>query len=703
MRRLPIYLLIDASESMRGAPLDTVLEAVCRLLSDLRQDPRALETAYLSVIAFGGNARQLAPLTDLTEFQVPVLEAGGECTLGAAFEKLLSCAERELVARSPSSKGDFKPLVFLMTNGCPTDEWKTAADRVKSKRWALIACAPDCITDESLLKYVRMEVVNLKDCSRDELPWCVSRMWLEDDGPVFSADSVRLMDDRLQRLPAPPPGSAIVDAGRVPMGNVASRTEKAILADGREVEYVVDLNKPLWGGMTDSYFTPDKTSVVSFFKDQSDAARKLRIEKMLHQFNPTIDPLAGDYWKQLFNWPTAIVTAPRLGVVVPAIPAHFFFRGGPWSGKLKEPGWFVRNTASGGRFRDMLPESERGNWANSLRGCIQLAKAMWCLHRMGCAIGSLCLADFLFDPIAGQIMLRRWEDIIVPGIFPPDIVGTRGYIAPEELATMHLMVTDPRRKHPSAETNRYSLAVLIYQLLLLRHPLEGPRLNSTISAEEDELLTYGDKALFVEHPTDRSNRPDDSRLGVPYEALGPHLVNLFNQAFVDGLHAPNLRPIAAAWISALLKTWDLLHPCPNASCSHKWFVLHDPKNIRCPFCETVITGPVYRMRLRKESRPGQWMPDGEAVLYNGKNLHRWHVFDDVANNERLKPEEKKPVADIQAYQGAWLFINRAIDGLMSPSGNRVPPGQAIELKHGMTFRLSSAPHGRVAVIEMMYP
>lgn len=489
---------------------------------------------------------------------------------------------------------------------------------------------------------------------------------------------------------------------KTPTRSDSRLTEKAVLADGREVEYVVDPEKTISSGMTEIYFTPDNASVVCFFKDQSNAARTLRIEKMLHQFNPTIDPQAGDYWKQLFNWPTAIVTAPRLGVVVPVIPAHFFFRGGPWIGKLKEPSWFVRKTASGRRFRDMLPESEQGNWAGSLRGCVQLARVVWCLHGMGCAIGSLCLADFLFDPIAGQIMLRRWEDIIVPGIFPPDIVGTRGYIAPEELATMHLRFNDPKRKHPSAETNLFSLAVLIYQLLLLRHPMAGPKLTSTISAEEDDLLTYGANALFVEHPTDRSNRPDDSRLGVSYEALGPHLVNLFNQAFVDGLHAPNLRPSAAAWISALLKTWELLYPCPNPSCSHKWFVLHDPRNVRCPFCETRITGSVYRMRLRKEASLGQWVPDGEVVLYNGKNIHRWHVFDDVANNERLKPDETKPVADIQEYQGAWLFINRAIDALMSPGGNRVPPGQAVELKHGMTFRLSSAPHGRVAEVEMIH-
>lgn len=477
------------------------------------------------------------------------------------------------------------------------------------------------------------------------------------------------------------------------------RTEKATLADGRHVEFVIDPDKTMEGGMKEVFFTPDKTSVVCFFKDQGDAARKMRLDKVLQQYNPTLDPQTGDYWKQLFCWPSAIVTAPRLGIVAPTYPGNYFFKSGPWSGKEKEGTWFVRKTAGGKPFRDMLPDSEKGSWLNFFGICIAISRAVWRLHAAGLAHSDLSHKNVLIDPTSGRAVVIDIDSLVVPGLFPPDVLGTKGYIAPEVLATMQLKLNDPKRKHPCAATDLHALAVLIYQYLLFRHPLEGPKINSAVSAEEDDLLTYGAKALYVEHPTDQSNRPKD--LKHASDMLGPHIQAVFKQAFVDGLHAPHLRPIAAAWISALLKTWDLLHPCPNASCSHKWFVFHDAKNIRCPFCGTKVSGPVFRMRLRKESRPGQWMPDGEAVLYNGKNIHRWHVFDDVANNERLKPEEKKPVADTQAYQGAWLFINRAIDGLMSPGGNRVPPGQAVQLKHGITFRLSSGPHGRMAEIEQL--
>lgn len=68
MRRLPIFLVIDVSESMAGDHLRHMQEGISRLLTTLRSDPYALETVYLSVIAFAGVARTLAPLVELFSF-----------------------------------------------------------------------------------------------------------------------------------------------------------------------------------------------------------------------------------------------------------------------------------------------------------------------------------------------------------------------------------------------------------------------------------------------------------------------------------------------------------------------------------------------------------------------------------------------------------------------------------------------------------
>ena len=91
---------------------------------------------------------------------------------------------------------------------------------------------------------------------------------------------------------------------------------------------------------------------------------------------------------------------------------------------------------------------------------------------------------------------------MVEGLYPPDVMGTKGYIAPEVLSTVHLPIDDPARKHPNARTDQHALAVLIYQYLLLRHPLDGPEDPAARTAEDQELLSYGSEALFCEHPFD---------------------------------------------------------------------------------------------------------------------------------------------------------------------------------------------------------
>ena len=83
-RRLPVYLLLDCSGSMSGEPIEAVRQGLRMLVSDLRGDPQALETAYLSVITFASSAQQVCPLTELMMFQEPNLDASGSTSLTSA-------------------------------------------------------------------------------------------------------------------------------------------------------------------------------------------------------------------------------------------------------------------------------------------------------------------------------------------------------------------------------------------------------------------------------------------------------------------------------------------------------------------------------------------------------------------------------------------------------------------------------------------
>jgi serine/threonine protein kinase len=486
-------------------------------------------------------------------------------------------------------------------------------------------------------------------------------------------------------------------------------TTKATLKDGRTVEFVV-VSDPPAGGMKKTYFSPDKSYVVQFFHDQStgqDPQRLARLEAILTKYNPTIpeaqggakgvSQVAADYFKKLFCWPTGIVVKPQIGVVAPTYPQNYFFASGPFKGLEKEGRWFVGRTPSGKYFRDMMPESERGTWIEYFKLCILMARAVRRLHVAGLAHSDLSCKNILVDPSRGQSVVIDIDSLVVPQLYPPDVAGTPGYIAPEVLGTLHLPLKDPNRKLPSARTDQHALSVLIYEYLLFRHPLKGPKVNSTKSAEEDDLLSFGSKALFVEHPTDTSNRPKD--LKIPGTVLGPHLTDLFNRAFVKGLHSPNDRPAASDWERGLVRTWDMLFPCPNASCSHKWFILSDTTKVKCPFCGAKPKGTIPVLKLRTERRPGQWLQDSQIVIWDGISIFKWHAFDNAFPGEEA---DRTPQAYCRFYQGQWILINQNLTSLTSPGGNRVSSGQAVVLSDGAQIRLSQEPHGRIAEVQLIH-
>ena len=78
LRRLPVYILADVSGSMRGTPVESVKAGIRQLHRDLLTDPQAVESAYLSVITFADVAIQVVPLTEVSSFIPPEMDANGQ-------------------------------------------------------------------------------------------------------------------------------------------------------------------------------------------------------------------------------------------------------------------------------------------------------------------------------------------------------------------------------------------------------------------------------------------------------------------------------------------------------------------------------------------------------------------------------------------------------------------------------------------------
>lgn len=211
MRRLPVYLLLDTSGSMHGEPIEAVKNGVEILISSLRQDPYALETAYLSIISFDTTARQLMPLTEISMFQPPQLQATGTTQLGDALALLATKIDQEVQKTTPDARGDWKPLVFIMTDGAPTDDWEIGFEKLKQvKTGMIIACAAGHNADTTILKQITEVVVELATADSNAIKAFFK--WVSASISVGSqkVDAGQKEVIGLNDLPPPPPEVNVV-------------------------------------------------------------------------------------------------------------------------------------------------------------------------------------------------------------------------------------------------------------------------------------------------------------------------------------------------------------------------------------------------------------------------------------------------------------------------------------------------------------
>lgn len=486
--------------------------------------------------------------------------------------------------------------------------------------------------------------------------------------------------------------------------------------DGSTVQFVDKIIGS--GGMKDVYFSPDKSYVVGFFRDKQDFNAKDRLQNITGIYRERIfEQEGGDYWKDLFCWPTKVVEHEgKLGLVCPTYQSDFYFKYGSINndflgikGREKEGKWF----SSAKNQNKFLAPQERGDWFKYIQICIRISRAVKRMHAAGLAHSDLSYKNVLIDPTSGKASIIDIDGLVVPGKFMPDVLGTPDFIAPEVIATKHLAINDPNRKLPSILTDRHALAVMIYMYLLYRHPLRGSKVNDLDSAK-DEDLSMGSKALFVENPTDRSNRVISSQLQssqlpqadpekIPYTVCGPYLKELFNRAFIEGLQNPSARPTANEWEDALLKTVDLMQPCQNSKCWHKWFVFDNTVKPRCPFCSTEYRGQLPVLNLYSARHAGSFTPDNyRLMVYNNQYLYQWHVNRNISPNEKLTDEQKKPVGYFVFHQGRWLLINQRLSDLEDKTeGKLIGIGEAVELTDNKQILLSREEGGRLIIVQIV--
>ncbi len=498
------------------------------------------------------------------------------------------------------------------------------------------------------------------------------------------------------------------------------KTAVSIIDVSRKYDYV-DTGNPVQGGVKDVYFSPDRKYVVAFFRDKLDFNQKDRIKRIVTLY---LDNLkkgnAPDYYlNDIFRWPyDAVEKDGKTGVVVPIYGSQFFFKKGYSSGDTikgeeKVGKWFTSPSFRNNKYPLCLHDSELGDWLSYFQISINICRGVKKMHQMGLAHSDLSYNNILVDPVTKSANIIDIDGLVVPGLFPPDVIGTADFIAPEVLSTKHLPVSDPNRKLPNQKTDLHALAVLIYMYLLRRHPLRGGKVWD-LDSDKDELLGMGAKAMFVEHPTDKTNRVKIDQLRkwdvfwgntdkLPYTITGPYLADLFKRAFVDGLHNPMLRPIANEWETALLKTVDLIQPCSNTKCSEKWYVFDNTAKPKCPFCGTPHKGTLPIADLYFKFKENTWKPENHRIMvYHNQYLFKWHISRNVIRNENLSEQDKKPLGYFTFHNKKWVLVNTGVTGMRDLTEQKdIPVNSMVELTDGKKILLSNEEGGRLMLIKLV--
>ncbi|OOQ56730.1 helix-hairpin-helix domain-containing protein [Mucilaginibacter pedocola] len=501
------------------------------------------------------------------------------------------------------------------------------------------------------------------------------------------------------------------------MSNIITVT--SIIDAGKKYQYV-DNGEPMRGGMKDVYFSPDRSYVVALFRNVQDHNSKERLTKIVTKYYDSFfNREGGSYYKELYSWPTDVVKInDKTGIIVPTYNSKFFFQKGYATsdlikGEEKQGKWFAAPKFRHKDFALRLDESELGNWLAYFQICVNIARGVKRMHSAGLAHSDLSYKNVLVDPVTQSAAIIDIDGLVVPGLYPPDVIGTADFIAPEVLATKHLNIADPNRKLPSRHTDLHALAVMIYMYLLYRHPLKGGKVHA-LEPEEDDLLSMGQKALFIEHPTDLSNRPKTNQLNpkelpwadvtkLPYTVTGPYLSSLFNDAFIKGLHNPAQRPTADEWETALLKTTDLMQRCLNTTCRQKWYVFDNTYKPKCPFCGTPHQGSLPVLDLYYKFKDDVWKPeDHRLMVYHNQYLMPWHVNRNVVRNISLSAEDKKPVGYFSFHNGQWVLVNQKLTSLKDVTANKpIAIGEMLVLTNGQKVLLSNEQGGRLVLVTIV--
>jgi DNA-binding helix-hairpin-helix protein with protein kinase domain len=306
-------------------------------------------------------------------------------------------------------------------------------------------------------------------------------------------------------------------------------------------------------------------------------------------------------------------------------------------------------------------------FASILNMCRQLCYSFLRLHSQGLCYRDISFGNVFFEPATGNILICDNDNVGVDD-GTSKVLGTPFFMAPE------VVRDETYASLPNSETDRHSLAVLLFYMLCLGHPLEGLRTQHGLRDGAWLRRTFGEDPLFCMHPTDESNRP--AELVQQYWNHYPQRVrDLFVHAFVPGLSDPTERVTEGQWIKVIDEMRDGIMACPTCGATNFWHP-SEPAPM-CWTCRSRVS-PTFVLEIGRRSV-------ATSAMATVRSDHLASGLDDATVIGRVvaHPQERTRWGLRNESEKDWLA--EGPDG----SPEIVRPNGTIELRHPMQVRIDS--------------
>ncbi len=296
----------------------------------------------------------------------------------------------------------------------------------------------------------------------------------------------------------------------------------------------------------------------------------------------------------------------------------------------------------------------------TLRAGFFLAEAFHSLHSKGLCYKDISLGNLFLEARSGRILICDNDNVDVDGRGLSSVMGTSGFIAPEILM---------RRGKPGANSDLFSLAVLLFMLLTRHHPLRGQmELAVRCLDEPARRKLYGEDPVFIFNPTDQRNRPDpiEHTAALMTWPLYPSgLQQLFQQTFGPGMSNPGQRALTGQWLEALGAALDQRQICPTCGAEHFG------TQPSCWHCAQPLQGTA---ALRTTN--------GQVLICAGNTLHRHHF------NRLEAPRLDQPIGEIVSHPDhpSLLGLQNLSDQVWQATTSA---GQPLPVQPGKTCNLTA--------------